>query len=149
MTYELDSIVSIDLPGEVYEMDTIVQGIRMYQIYSITKNSTCIVQKALFEKEHLNENLSNLPYDLKSLKKQYNGIADGMANSIPYELSSRELIEKENFKGYRLKFKDALNNPIYEVEFYLLNKHLYSFFYSDLENFDEDEKNVLFNSEVI
>ena len=146
LTYELDSIISIEMPNEVFELDTIAQGIRMYQIYSHTENSTFIAQKALFEKENQNEDLSRLPYDLKSLKEQYNGIIDGIASSIPYELESKELIEKENFIGYRLKFKDSLNNPTYEVEFYLLNKHLYSFFYVGLENFDENEKDLLFKS---
>ena len=45
-----------------------------------------------------------------------------------------------------MKFKDSLNNPTYEVEFYLLNKHLYSFFYVGLENFDTNEKDLFFNS---
>jgi hypothetical protein len=146
LTYELDSIISLEMPNDVFELDTIAQGVRMYQIYSHTVNSTFIAQKALFEKENQNEDLSKLPYDLKSLKDQYNGMIDGIASGIPYELESKELIEKENFKGYRLKFKDSLNNPTYEVEFYLLNKHLYSFFYVGLENFDENEKDLLFKS---
>ena len=146
LTYELDSIISLEMPNDVFELDTIAQGMRMYQIYSHTENSTFIAQKALFEKENQNEDLSKLPYDLKSLKEQYNGIIDGIANSIPYELESKELIEKESFKGYRLKFKDSLNNPTYEGEFYLLNKHLYSFYYVSLESFDKNEKDLFFNS---
>ncbi len=146
LTYELDSIISIEMPNDVFELDTIAKGMRMYQIYSHTENSTFIAQKAFFEKENQNEDLSKLPYDLKSLKEQYNGIIDGISSSIPFELESKELIEKEKFKGYRLKFKDSLNNPTYEVEFYLLNKHLYSFFYVGLENFDKNEKDLFFKS---
>lgn len=146
LTYELDSIISIEMPNDVFELDTIAQGMRMYQIYSHTENSTFIAQKALFEKENQNEDLSKLPHNLESLKEQYTGLVDGISSSIPYELDSKELIEKDNFKGYKLKFKDSLNNPTYEVEFYLLNKHLYSFFYVGLENFDENEKDLLFKS---
>ncbi|MFD2035184.1 hypothetical protein ACFSKL_10300 [Belliella marina] len=146
LTYNLDSIISIEMPNEVFELDTIAQGMRMYQIYSYTENSTFIAQKSLFEKESQNEDLSRLPYNLKSLIEQYNGTIDGIASSIPYELESRELIEKEGYKGYRLKFKDSLNNPTYQVELYLLNKHLYSFYYIGLENFDNNEKELFFNS---
>jgi hypothetical protein len=146
LTYELDSIISIEMPYDVFELDTIAQGMRMYQIYSHSENSTFIAQKALFEKENQNEDLSKLPYDLTSLNKQYNGIIDGIASGIPYELESKEPIEKETFKGYHLRFKDSLNNPTYEVEFYLLNKHLYSFYYVGLEDFDKNEKDLLFNS---
>jgi|SaaInlLV_10m_DNA_1039704.scaffolds.fasta_scaffold46277_1 hypothetical protein len=146
LSYDLDSIISIEMPNDVFELDTIAQGMRMYQIYSHTENSTFIAQKALFEKENQNEDLSKLPYDLKSLKEQYNGVINGISSGIPYELESKELIEKDKYKGYRLKFKDSLNNPTYEVEFYLLNKHLYSFFYVGLENFDTNEKDLFFNS---
>lgn len=146
LSYDLDSIISIEMPNDVFELDTIAQGIRMHQIYSHKENSTFIVQKALLEKENQNEDLSKLPYDLKSLKEQYNGVIDGISSEIPYELESKELIEKDKYKGYRLKFKDSLNNPTYEVEFYLLNKHLYSFFYVSLENFDTNEKDLFFNS---
>lgn len=72
LTYDLDSIISIEMPNEVFELDTIAQGMRMYQIFSHTENSSFIAQKALFEKENINEALSKLPYDLKSLKEQYN-----------------------------------------------------------------------------
>lgn len=149
LTYELDSIISIEMPNDVFELDTIAHGMRMYQIYSHTENSTFIAQKALFEKENQNEDLSKLPHNLESLKEQYIGLIDGISSSIPYELESKELIEKDNFKGYKLKFRDSLNNPTYEVEFYLLNKHLYSFFYVSLEEFNEIEKNHFYNSVTI
>lgn len=144
--YDLDSIISIEMPGEVFELDTIAQGMRMYQIFSHTENSTFIVQKALLEKENENEALSKLPYDLISLKEQYEELIEGIASSNPYQLESKELIEKETFKGYRLKFRDSLNNPTYEGEFYLLNKHLYSFYYVSVENFNKTEKDLFLNS---
>mgnify|MGYP003627171773 CR=1 FL=1 len=31
LTYELDSIISIEMPNDVFELDTIAQGIKMYQ----------------------------------------------------------------------------------------------------------------------
>ena len=52
----------------------------------------------------------------------------------------------DKFKGYRLKFKDSVNNPTYEGELYLLNKHLYSFYYASTENFNKTEKDLFFNS---
>jgi len=145
-SYDLDTIISIEMPGEAFELDTIAEGMRMYQIFSHTETATFLVQKTRFEKENQNEDLSNLPYDLISLKKQYNEMIKGIAKGIPYELESKEMIERDKFKGYRLRFKDSANNPTYESEIYLLNKHLYSFYYVSTEDFNKSEKELFFNS---
>ncbi len=144
LNYDLDSIISIKGGAEMIELDTIVQGMKMYQLYFHTENSSFIAQKTLFKNG--SEDFSTLPYDLKSLKEQYKGVVDGMKSGIPYELETSRLVERQGFKGFRLRFKDSLNNPVYQGEIYLLNKNLYSFFYVSLADFSEIEKDLFFNS---
>lgn len=147
--YDLDSIISLDMPGDVFEMDSIINGIKMLQIFSRSENLAFVAQRALLEKNTKNGNLSRLPYDLKSLKEEYKGIMNGMIESIPYEYESKELIKKNGFTGYRLRFKNSMNDSIFEVEIYILNRYAYSFLFSGSKNLHENEKKLFFESIVI
>ena len=144
--YELDSIISIDLPGEVFELDTIVKGLGMYQMFSYTESSSFMVGRMHLEREDLDTNLSKLPYDSESLNKFYEEWFQGFIKSMSYQLKSKDSIEKENLKGLKLKFMDSSGNPTGEGEFYLVNKCLYSFYYISETGFDEKEKELFFNS---
>lgn len=146
LTYDLDSIISIEMPYEVYKLDTIASGIKMYQLYSHSEHSTFLVQKMPLEEEKQNDALSKLPYDEISLKNYYNDIIKGIETSIPYKLESKKSIENVTFKGYQLRFIDSLNLPKYEVKLYILNKHLYSFFYTSIEHFEQKDKDTFLNS---
>lgn len=148
-TYELDSIISIDMPGDVYEMDTIIKGEKIYQLTSSIENSIFMAQRMLFEKNGLDKNLSKLPYDDESLEKTYDELISGITKAIPSKLKSKEKIEKNNFKGYCLLFVDSEEKPTFEYNLYLLDKYLYSFAYSNPASFNEIEKNEFINSIVI
>lgn len=140
-TYDVDSIISISMPNEVFEMDTTLKGVRIYQMSAHTGDATFVVQKGLIQ-----EDATLLPHDLESLEEDYIELIDGMAKSMPFNLTSKKLTSRETFKGYHLESRDSLGNFVFEGEIYLLNKHLYSFFYSSLENFDKSEKDQFLNS---
>lgn len=146
LNYDFDSIISNKMPAEVFEIDTIMKGMRIYQVFAHTENATFIVQKSLFENESQNKELSRLPHDLEGLDKLYNETTNGIVQSIPFDLKLNESIDNGTFKGYRLRFQDSLNNSTYEIELYLLNRHLYSFYYVSLGDFDYNEKDLFFNS---
>jgi len=145
LTYNFDSIVSLDVPRDFVEIDTLIDGVQIHQISFKSDTYNFIAQKVLFENEDQKESLSRLPYDYASLLDEYNRVVARMKIKIPYTFKSKALVEKENFTGYNLKFVDANNNPTYETEFYLLNKNLYSFFYAS-EAFDSSVKDSIFNS---
>lgn len=146
ISYKLDDLVSLDVPKNFVESDTIVDGVEIHQIRFKTKTYNFIVQKVLFENEDQKESLSRLPYDYTSLIDEYNRVVARMRYRVPYFLKSKTLVEKEGFTGYNLKFANDLETPTYEAEFYLLNKNLYTFFYASDTQFNNDVKTELFNS---
>lgn len=146
LEYQLDSIITVSLPGEVYELDTIMENIEMYQIFSNLGNSTFVVQKTLFEKENQDEKTSNLPYDSESLNKQYQDVIRGIEGEISYTLVNTRQRKKDGFEGYQLLFEGDNSNINCEVRFYLLNKYLYTFFYLNEIDFDKLEQQRFYNS---
>lgn len=148
-TYKFDSIVSLNVPKNFTQVDTLVDGVKIHQISFKTNTYNFIAQKVLFQDESQKESLSRLPYNEASLIDEYNRVIAGMKNKIPYTFKSKELIEKEDFKGYNLKFANKLDSLAYEVEFYLLNKNLYTFYYASETHFDRHVKDSIFNSITI
>src|SRR5690606_4728857 len=149
ITYKFDSIVSLNVPKNFTQVDTLVDGVKIHQISFKTNTYNFIAQKVLFQDESQKESLSRLPYNEASLIDEYNRVIAGMKNKIPYTFKSKELVEKEDFKGYNLKFANKLDSLAYEVEFYLLNKNLYTFYYASETHFDRQVKDSIFNSITI
>lgn len=145
-SHNLDDLVSLDVPKNFVESDTLVDGVKIHQIRFKTETYNFIVQKVLFENEDQKESLSRLPYDYASLIDEYNRVIARMRYRVPYYLKTKTLVEKEGFTGYNLKFANDLDMPTYEAEFYLLNKNLYTFFYASDTQFNSDVKTELFNS---
>jgi len=145
-TYELDSIISVNIPGENVKIDSLENNEYIIQIYSKIGNSEFTAQKELFVNDNINAYDSYLSYDLKSLEKQYKILVNEFINDSNYKLKSENLIEKDNYKGYHLKFTDSLNNSIYEIEYFLFNKNIYSFFYKNTAEFDKNDIELFFNS---
>jgi hypothetical protein len=145
-TYKFDSIVSLSVPKNFHTTDTLVDGVKIHQIRFKTNTYNFIAQKVLFQDESQKESLSRLPYNEASLLDEYNRVIAGMKNRIPYTFKNKTLVEKEDFKGYNLKFTNKLDSLAYEVEFYLLNKNLYTFYYASETHFDKHVKDSIFNS---
>ena len=122
--YKFDSIVSLDVPTNYFETDSLVDGVQIHQIRFKTNTYQFIAQKVLFEREDQKESLSRLPYDYNSLLSEYDRVIARMRSRIPYTFSSKNLVKKEGFQGYNLKFTNNKDSLAYETEFYLLNKNL-------------------------
>lgn len=148
-TYKFDSIVSLSVPKNFFKTDTLVDGVKIEQIRFKTNSYNFIAQKVLFQDESQKESLSRLPYNEASLLDEYSRVIAGMKNRIPYTFKSKTLVEKEDFIGYNLKFANKLDSLAYEVEFYLLNKNLYTFYYASETQFDKNVKDSILNSITI
>ena len=144
--HKLDYVVSLDVPHDFSETDTLIDGVEVHQISFKTDTYNFIAQKVRFENDSQKASLSRLPYDYESLMGEYDGVIVAMAERIPYRLQSKTLVKKEGFFGYDLKFSDASNNTTYETEFYLLNKYLYTFFYASETDFNQADREAIFNS---
>ncbi|MEN3323897.1 hypothetical protein VP395_09170 [Mariniflexile soesokkakense] len=145
-SHKLDELVSLDVPENFVESDTLVDGVQIHQIRFKTETYNFIVQKVLFENEDQKTSLSRLPYNYTSLIDEYNRVIARMRYRVPYYLKTTTIVEKDGFTGYNLKFENDLGTPTYEAEFYLLNKNLYTFFYASDTQFNADIKTELFNS---
>lgn len=144
--YKFDSIVSLEVPTNYFETDTLVDGVQIHQIRFKTNTYNFIAQKVLFERDDQKESLSRLPYNYASLLDEYDRVIARMRTKIPYTFSSKDLVEKEGFEGYNLKFTNNEGSLAYETEFYLLNKNLYTFYYASETNYDKEVKDSIFSS---
>ncbi|MBU3821153.1 hypothetical protein KO566_03695 [Flavobacteriaceae bacterium XHP0103] len=145
-TFKFDSIVSLEVPKNYFEADTLVDGVQIHQIRFKTSTYNFIAQKVLFEREDQKESLSRLPYNYASLLDEYDRVIARMRTRIPYTFKSKALVEKEGFQGYNLKFTNNKDSLAYETEFYLLNKNLYTFFYASETDYNSQVKDSIFNS---
>lgn len=147
-TYDFDSIVAIDMPHEVYEIDSIIDNRRNYQIYSETDSTEYKVLKLYLGKVYSNVESAPLPYNEMSLDKYYSDIIWVFTEGIDYNLSSRKKITKLDLKGYKLTFKDQNNILVLEMHFFIVNKNFYGFSYTNINGLNESERTLFFDSIV-
>jgi len=145
--YKIDSLFSVKMPtGEVSKLDTIIRGANVYSMYSkILNNMIIVVQKIKAEKT--NNKGTNLPHDLKNMKKYYRGIVDGITTTAKQE-NIREIVD-ENIHGLHainVSFYKDETNLNYHFKTILVNDYLYSFNVVTNENEPESIKDTFFNS---
>lgn len=145
-TYELDSIVSVSIPGETIKIDTLKNNKITLQFRSVIENSKFVAQKEMFENDSINIYESNLPSDLKNLETTYKTLAAAYSKNTSFKLESEKMIEKDSLKGYHLILQDSLNANIYEVEYFLINKYVYVFEHKTSAPLNTFEKDAFFNS---
>ncbi len=144
--YVIDSIISIDIPGQDIKIDSLQNKKNKIQFKSKIGNSEFLAEKTLFENDSISNYNPYLPYDLKSLEDFYEILAQHYVKNSKFKLDSEKLIEKNNFKGYHLTLIDKIDNGIYEIEFFFLNKNLYLFSYKNNVEFDLNDNDKYFNS---
>ncbi|MFD2565803.1 hypothetical protein [Pseudotenacibaculum haliotis] len=145
-TYDFDSIVYLDMPNEVYEMDTIINNQKLYQIFSKNDSVEFVAQKILLGKMSSNGEVIRPPDDIKSLNKLYSDLI--WVFTEPYEQyfgSSKEII-KNDLKGFKLTFKNDNEKIVIEVDLFIVNKSFYTFSYSNLNGLNEADRDLFFNS---
>lgn len=145
-TYDLDSIVSIDMPFDVYELDTIQNNQKLLQIFSSNDTLEFIAQKLYLGKLYSNVETQPLPYNNKTLEESYSNIISVFAEVFPYDLENTQAIEYNNLKGYKLLFKNKKGLPVQEMSLIIVNKNLYNFSYQNFNGLNKTDKKLFFES---
>lgn len=145
-SYDLDSIVKLDMPFEVYEIDTIINNRKHYEIFSDNDSITFYAKKSFLGKAYSNVESLTLPNDQESLTEFYSDLTWFITEGNKNELARSIPIKYHNLKGYKLIFKNKSGLHIQELNLVLANKHLYSFSYTNINGLKEEEKNMFFNS---
>lgn len=145
LVYDLDSQISIGLPGEVFEMDTIIRNESLYQIYSEFEGARFIVQKVSYKKNSRGRYV-DLPADSDELEKYYQGVIKGIMNTAFGELQQTTTIEIGGLTGYELLLSNENEKPIRIVRFLLIENKLINMIYSDETNLDLDIAELFYGS---
>lgn len=144
--YDVDSIVSVEMPYDVFEIDTIQDYKRIYQIFSSIDSVEFRVQKIYLGKIYSNIETIKLPHDEISLEKLYSDMIWAATEINNYNFSSSKPIIISNLKGYNLIFNNNEGLPIHELYLFIVNNNLYTFSYLNSMDFNEIERNLFFNS---
>jgi hypothetical protein len=146
--YDLDSIVSIEMPFIVYEIDTIIDYNKFHQMYSENETSQFSAQKLYFGKLYSNIDTPTLPNNKRGLNKYYADIIEIFDQMISYNLEYKKAIKLSNLDGYKLSFNNSKDVNVQETYLYFVNKNLYYFSYINKKGIDKTDKDIFFNSIV-
>lgn len=144
--YDFDSIVSLEMPGDVFEIDSIFEYRKYYQIYSKNDSINFLVQKVDLEKKYINIENVNLPKSKKELESFYIENAWILDDLTEGKLNDYSLINIDILTGLQLDFIN--NNKIVTTKIYLflINNNLYSFYHTNLGGIINSDSNLFFNS---
>lgn len=145
-TYDLDSIVFLDMPFNVYELDTIIELKKYYKIYSNKDSSEFVAQKIYVGKSYSNIETHPLPKDFESLKKYYLDFIWAFEEITEYKMQDYKLIQKNNLKGYEILFVNNEDILVQQIVLFLVNKNLYLFSYINENGLNEFDKKTFFNN---
>lgn len=144
--FELENI-KIDFPTEeVYQLDTIVKGVRLNQLYTQIGNSTLIIQKLPAESSTKDKNLSSLPYNYESLIEYYEGVIDGAKESSKAEKTKKEEIKLGELIGYKSIIYTDIEKPVIESRTFLAGNDLIMLSIYNPEKELNDIKEAFFSS---
>ena len=144
--FELEN-VKVDFPtDEVFQLDTIVNGIRVNQLYTQIGNSTLILQKLPAESSSKGKELSSLPYDYKSLIEYYDGVIDGAKDGFNAEKVKNEEIKLGELIGYKSFFYKDQEKPLIESRTFLAGNDLIMLIVYNPEIELKEIKDAFFNS---
>ncbi|NVK53716.1 MAG: hypothetical protein HWD85_12340 [Flavobacteriaceae bacterium] len=145
-TYDFDSIVSVDMPFDVYEIDTIINYKKIYELFSGNDSIRFNVKRMYLGKLYSNIETLPLPYDTNGLKEFYSNFTQIFSEFLGLELMSSNYIKYHHLVGNKYLFKNKNNQPIQEVNLVLVNKHLYSFTYTNINGLVKADKKLFFDA---
>ena len=145
--YDIDSIVSVGFPGEVYELDTIVKEGRKISLEAISDSGRFLVQKLLLDQKAFDLKLLTIPKDKHSLEQLYSNTIAIVLELDKIDFKSRETFEKNGLIGRKTYFeKKGDDVAIMETDLIYVNKSIYLFSYSNLNGVDTEEKREFFDN---
>lgn len=145
-TYDVDSIVAVDMPFEVFEMDTITGNHKIYEMYSGNDSLEFIVRKMQLDWVQPTIETIQLPHNKENLDKFYSDFIWLVTEPFEVNFNSSKAVFKNNLKGFTLRFNDDEGTPVTEAAVFLVGKSFYVFSYKNIYGIREDERNLFFNS---
>jgi hypothetical protein len=145
-TYDFDSIVGIDMPGEVFELDTVVDYKKMLFIESEYDSMIFRVAKIDLQQRYRNIETINLPVDRKTLKQLYQTFALTELEVRQQDPSDSDDIEIKNLAGYKTVFQNTDKLPYSETYLFFINNHMYGFVYESNQGLNYVQRDLFFNS---
>lgn len=145
-SYEFDSILSVNLPGEVYERDTIHDGRKAFELFTANDSIQFSVKRVYIGKVYENDPNNFLPKDRKGLKELYQTLAYMSSEIRGQDPITSRTFTKDNLLGYKVAFEGNDEYPYSETHSFLINKNMYLFEYSNAVGFDSINQNFFFDS---
>ena len=147
-TYDLDSIVYLDLPNTVYDTDTIINNIKNYKIFTDTDSSNFVALK--LDLTHASNIEFPKPTDEKSLYKFYSNLTGVLTEITDYDselkIRSTKKIEIANYKGLKILLEDKNKIETIEFRIFFKNPSLYAFVYTNNMGLDKKDATLFFDS---
>lgn len=146
-TYDLDSIVSLNFYGDVYESDTIANNLKIDIIFTESDSLSFYARKIGIGKEFYQlYGVQHPVKDQKTLITFYQTFALTVSETRDQENSISRPINFGKLKGYRFVLDATEDHPYMENQVVFLNDHLYAFQYITSKGLDSIQRNNFFNS---
>lgn len=145
---KVDEFVSINIPGNVIKLDTIVQNYTVLNYYSKNDTEAYFVQRVEIDSKE--SELNSLPFDLKTLRKTYRDILRGQMRRMKeagFEFRDSTEFKIDKYIAYNITYNDPqTETKNAETNVILLNENAYVSTYVNRTNFNEKNKNEFLNS---
>ena len=143
-THQFDSLVSVDMPGEINKLDTTLPEFSVLQITSEVDSALFLVNRSPLKQEYPEDEFPGYPNDEENLKERYKELSEKFEGA-GFSLEG-DYCERQGVLGYHIKGLDSLSRQISEYEYYIQGKYYYIFLYRDYKGIDENVKERFFNS---
>lgn len=148
---KVDQFVSINIPGSLIKVDTLIHNIPFLQYYSHNGSESYLFQR--IEMDSKESRLNNLPSDLIGLKKVYQDFTQGQIKSMTdagFVLESSTEFKIGDYISYKISFNNPENGTQNaESNVLLLNEYAYVSTYINKTNFNTNNKDSFLNSLTI
>lgn len=145
--YDIDSLVSLEMPGDVYETDTISMNRKVTLFYSVVDSTVYQVQRVFIEPTVDEVENFHLPKNKKELEELYSTLILGFIEGTDFEFQDNKSFERNGLIGRKTYFSYKEEDLIvYEMNSIYVNKSIYSFTYYEGKGVKTDDKVRFFDS---
>lgn len=150
--YDVDEYVSLKMPFDVYEVDTIVNQKKYYELSSSYNTCHFVAQKFYLAPNKNDISEITLPNNYDNLKTFYLDFIWSLEEVSTYKLDDFSIFKNNKLTGYKVSFKDSTETLVQQIDLIYVNKNLYLFSYTDDNGLQNKEqqfffKNILFNDD--
>lgn len=142
---KFDDVITVSFPGDVVELDTIVDNVRAYQLFTNSGNETFMMQKISL-KDVFSGGVG-APDDKESLMKSYQKVAQGYVDGIDrsYKILNSSEIEMEGKTGIKVRLK-AAKIIVAQIRIFYLADDAYIALYHNAVDYNKKNAEEFFNS---